>query len=94
MSGILIREARASDIPAMLALNAQPGYDDGKLQQGRRLCKAMMDHAMKMASENGCYKLALSSSVKRVRAHAFYEKLGSRRYGYSFGVDLHQASTS
>lgn len=60
-------------------------------QQGRGIGQRMMDHAMSIARERGCYKLALSSSVKRVRAHAFYEKLGYRRYGYSFGVDLEEA---
>jgi ribosomal protein S18 acetylase RimI-like enzyme len=57
-------------------------------RQGGGVGKAMMDHAMSIARDKGCYKLALSSSLKRVRAHAFYEKLGYRRYGYSFGVDL------
>ena len=58
--------------------------------QGKGVGQAMMDHAMSIAREKGCYKLTLSSSLKRVRAHAFYEKLGYRRYGYSFGVDLNQ----
>lgn len=152
MSAIVIREAVATDIPAMLQLYAQPGYDDGQmlpvadarrqfekaaqypfykffvaiddvaivgtyailvmdnighmgtpsalvesvavdpLAQGRGIGQVMMDHAMQIAMERGCYKLALSSSIKRVRAHAFYEKLGYRRYGYSFGVDLQQAA--
>jgi GNAT superfamily N-acetyltransferase len=152
VSAIVIREAVATDIPAMLQLYAQPGYDDGQmlpvadarrqfekaaqypfykffvaiddvaivgtyailvmdnighmgtpsalvesvavdpLAQGRGIGQAMMDHAMQIARERGCYKLALSSSIKRVRAHAFYEKLGYRRYGYSFGVDLQQAA--
>ena len=152
MSAIVIREAVATDIPAMLQLYAQPGYDDGQmlpvadarrqfekaaqypfykffvaiddvaivgtyailvmdnighmgtpsalvesvavdpLAQGRGIGQAMMGHAMQIAMERGCYKLALSSSIKRVRAHAFYEKLGYRRYGYSFGVDLQQAA--
>jgi ribosomal protein S18 acetylase RimI-like enzyme len=60
--------------------------------QGRGIGQAMMDHAMQIAMERGCYKLALSSSIKRTRAHAFYENLGYRRYGYSFGVDLQHAA--
>ncbi len=153
MSNILIREASVADIPAMLQLYAQPGYDDGDTLsfadaqglfektamypyykffvamddglvvgtyailvmdnlghrgtpsalvesvavdpalQGRGVGQAMMDHAMSIAGMKGCYKLALSSSLKRVRAHAFYEKLGFRRYGYSFGVDLNPVNT-
>lgn len=152
MNNVLIREASVADIPAMLQLYAQPGYDDGETLpfadaqklfektaaypfykffvaleggavagtyailvmdnighcgapsalvesvvvdpsiQGRGIGQAMMDHAMTIAKEKGCYKLSLSSSVKRDRAHAFYEKLGYRRYGYSFGVDLHPVS--
>jgi ribosomal protein S18 acetylase RimI-like enzyme len=148
MIGLVIREATDADLPAMLSLYAQPGFDDGEklaLDEAERLFrkaatypfykffvtvaedvivgtyailvmdnighvgapsavvesvavdprrqsggigKAMMDHAMSIAREKRCYKIALSSSVKRVRAHAFYEKLGYRRYGYSFGVDL------
>ncbi len=150
MSPISIKEATFFDVPALLGLYAQPGYDDGAILpiedaqrlferaatypyykffvavedevvvgayailimdnighlgrpsavvesvavvpslQGKGVGQAMMDHAMSIAREKGCYKLALSSSLKRVRAHAFYEKLGYRRYGYSFGVDLNQ----
>ncbi len=152
MSALVIRQAVEADIPAMLQLYAQPGYDDGRMLpiadakrqfekaaqypfykffvavhgeavvgtyailvmdnighmgtpsalvesvavdptvQGRGIGQAMMDHAMQIAMEWGCYKLALSSSIKRTRAHAFYEKLGYRRYGYSFGVDLQPAA--
>ncbi|MFN3889255.1 MAG: GNAT family N-acetyltransferase [Beijerinckiaceae bacterium] len=60
--------------------------------QGGGVGRAMMDHAMEIARQHGCYKVALSSSVKRTRAHAFYENLGYRRYGYCFGVDLYQGA--
>jgi predicted GNAT family acetyltransferase len=36
--------------------------------------------------EAGCYKMALSSNVKRAAAHAFYESLGFERHGYSFVI--------
>jgi ribosomal protein S18 acetylase RimI-like enzyme len=49
---------------------------------GRR----MMDHARVMAREVGAYKLALSSNLKRERAHAFYESLGFQRHGISFVI--------
>lgn len=48
----------------------------------------MMRFAMERAAALGCYKLALSSNLKRERAHAFYEKLGFERHGYSFKIDL------
>jgi GNAT superfamily N-acetyltransferase len=46
----------------------------------------MMNHAMALAHEAGCYKLALSSNLKRTRAHAFYDSLGFERHGVSFLV--------
>ena len=48
--------------------------------------RQMMDHAMAQAREAGCYKLALSSNLKRTRAHAFYESLGFQRHGISFAI--------
>lgn len=51
----------------------------------------MMRHAMDLAIEAGCYKLMLSSHVTRTDAHAFYEKLGFARHGYSFVVALGEA---
>lgn len=50
--------------------------------------KAMMQHALRVCGEKGCYKLALSSSLKRERAHAFYESLGFERHGYSLSVTI------
>jgi GNAT superfamily N-acetyltransferase len=48
----------------------------------------MMEYAMEMCRENGCYKLTLSSSIHRERAHSFYEDLGFERHGYSFLIEL------
>ncbi len=56
--------------------------------QGQGLGTLMMEHAMAHARQHGCYKLALSSNVKRERAHDFYDKLGFTRHGYSFHIDL------
>jgi GNAT superfamily N-acetyltransferase len=49
---------------------------------------AMMHFAMDEARRAGCYKLALSSNLVRERAHAFYDRLGFERHGYSFRVML------
>jgi GNAT superfamily N-acetyltransferase len=54
--------------------------------QGQGIGRRMMDHARTLAREAGCYKLALSSNQKRVHAHAFYERLGFERHGFSFVV--------
>lgn len=55
--------------------------------QGRGIGKAMMRHAITLAAQSGCYKLTLSSNLKRDKAHAFYDSLGFERHGYSFRID-------
>jgi ribosomal protein S18 acetylase RimI-like enzyme len=142
-----LREARADDLPQVLALYAQPGLDDGQVLDDKaaretyarfarypyyRLFVAvnaqdrvigsyallvmdnlahmgspsavvedvvvdqalrsqgighqMMAHALARAREAGCYKLALSSNLRRERAHAFYESLGFQQHGISFVI--------
>ena len=51
--------------------------------------EAMMQAASALAISLGCYKLALTTNMRRLRAHRFYERLGWRRthYGYSLGVE-------
>ncbi|GAB4552194.1 MAG: GNAT family N-acetyltransferase [Rhizobacter sp.] len=56
--------------------------------QGQGIGRSMMEHAMQLAREAGCYKLALSSNQRREQAHAFYERLGFARHGVSFAVEL------
>ncbi|NJM56144.1 MAG: GNAT family N-acetyltransferase [Verrucomicrobiae bacterium] len=57
-------------------------------QQGAGLGRLMMAHAIDIARAQGCYKLALSSNVKRDAAHKFYDALGFERHGYSFRIML------
>ncbi len=56
--------------------------------QGAGIGKQMMEWAMVEAAKAGCYKLVLSSNLKREGAHRFYETLGFTRHGYSFYVNL------
>ena len=56
--------------------------------QSRGVGAEMMRAAMDLARKKGCYKLVLSSNAKRVRAHAFYERLGFERHGLSFHIML------
>jgi GNAT superfamily N-acetyltransferase len=49
--------------------------------------RIMMEHARARCAARGCYKMALSSSLKRERAHAFYEGLGFEKHGFSFRVE-------
>jgi GNAT superfamily N-acetyltransferase len=50
--------------------------------------KLMMEFAMQKAREKGCYKMVLSSNLKRTYAHRFYERLGFEKHGFSFKIDL------
>ena len=56
--------------------------------QGMGIGRALLHHSMALARNAGCYKLALSSNLKRVDAHAFYDHLGFERHGISFIVPL------
>jgi GNAT superfamily N-acetyltransferase len=52
--------------------------------------RKMMEYALEVCRKNGCYKLSLSSNINRKQAHAFYEKLGFKKHGYSFIIELIQ----
>jgi GNAT superfamily N-acetyltransferase len=56
--------------------------------QGKGIGKQMMKHAMESCRVQGCYKVALSSNLKREKAHHFYESLGFKKHGYSFLLEL------
>jgi GNAT superfamily N-acetyltransferase len=56
--------------------------------QGRGIGRAMMQHALEQCRRADCYKLVLSSNLKREDAHRFYDSLGFKRHGYSFRVEL------
>jgi len=53
-------------------------------RQGRGIGRAMMEHARQACRAAGCYKLALSSNLRREDAHRFYDALGFERHGFSF----------
>lgn len=55
--------------------------------QGKGIGKKMMETAMDLCRSKGCYKLALSSKLKRVNAHRFYESIGFEKHGYSYLVE-------
>ncbi len=56
--------------------------------QGKGVGKAMMEFALKYAKEKGCYKMTLSSNLRREATHQFYESLGFQKHGFSFLVEL------
>ena len=54
--------------------------------RGKGIGRRMMEAALAICRESGCYKMALSSNLKREAAHAFYESLDFEKHGYSFSV--------
>lgn len=56
--------------------------------RGKKIGREMMRFAMEISRRKGCYKMVLSSHLRRVNAHRFYESLGFKKHGYSFIIDL------
>ena len=52
--------------------------------QGKGIGKFMMNFAMHTCEDLGCYKMALSSNLKREMAHNFYKSVGFTQMGASF----------
>ena len=75
-------------------MGAPSGVVEDVVVQGDWQCKGvgkqMMRFAMDRCRERGCYKLALSSNLKREAAHRFYDGLGFQRHGHSFAVQPNQ----
>ncbi len=63
-------------------------------RQGQGIGRAMMTHALEQCRASDCYKLTLSSNVKRESAHRFYESLGFERHGYSFLMPIAPAPSA
>ncbi len=57
-------------------------------RQGHGIGRAMMQHALDQCRLADCYKMTLSSNLKREGAHLFYDSLGFARHGYSFQIEL------
>ncbi len=72
------------------AIAEDVAVDPGR--QGQGIGRQLMAHAVEQARQAGCYKLALSSNSKRLKAHAFYESLGFQRHGLSFLIEIPDAS--
>ena len=48
----------------------------------------LVKEAIEEAKHLGCYKLIGTSRLSRENVHQFYEKLGLKKYGYEFRMDL------
>ncbi|MBP8238070.1 MAG: GNAT family N-acetyltransferase, partial [Pseudomonas sp.] len=56
--------------------------------RGLGIGQALMGKAIERARAWGCYKVALSSSLNREAAHAFYANLGFKPHGISPALTL------
>ena len=59
--------------------------------QHQGIGKKMMRFALDECRRAGCYKMALSSNLKREAAHRFYESLGFEKHGFSFLIKTKEA---
>ncbi len=57
--------------------------------RSRRIGERMLEQAARIAERNRCYKMSLTTNLKRRRAHRFYERLGWKKshFGYSFTLE-------
>ena len=49
---------------------------------------ALVKEALTEAKRLRCYKIIGTSRMARAEVHRFYEKLGMKKYGYEFRMDL------
>lgn len=56
--------------------------------RGQGIGSVMLDHAVRIAGEAGCYKIALSSNLKRMDAHRFYKNFGFTQHGISLAIPV------
>lgn len=56
--------------------------------RGKGLGTKIVRAAIAEAKKIGCYKLICTSQSKQVKVHRFYEKLGLKKYGFEFRIDL------
>ncbi|AFY46639.1 acetyltransferase [Nostoc sp. PCC 7524] len=60
--------------------------------RGQGIGNQMMKAAIQMSADAGCYKVTLSSNLKRDRAHQFYQSLGFEQHGWSFKCVVNQGN--
>ncbi|MGK7947555.1 MAG: N-acetyltransferase family protein [Xenococcaceae cyanobacterium] len=58
------------------------------IYRGKGLGKQMMQKALKISAEAFCYKVTLSSNLKRDATHKFYKSLGFKQHGWSFSYSI------
>lgn len=59
--------------------------------RSRGVGELLMRHAAAIARQAKCYKLCLTTNIRRLRAHRFYQRLGWRRTHFGYSLDLTDA---
>ncbi len=87
---------------AWLNITLEDGKNDGELKytgmigdvfvlkeyQSKGLGAEIIREVIEVAREKKCTKLIPLSRFENVRAHAFYERLGFKKHGFEFRLDL------
>lgn len=56
--------------------------------RGQGLGTVMLSEFVNLARKRDCYKVIFTSGFDREEAHKLYEKLGFKKWGYEFRMDL------
>ena len=56
--------------------------------QRQGIGQQMMRCAVETCKEKSCYKVCLSSNLKRENAHRFYDSIGFKKHGYSYLMEF------
>ncbi|MGC9132578.1 MAG: GNAT family N-acetyltransferase [Candidatus Micrarchaeia archaeon] len=56
--------------------------------RGKKIGTSLVKKAIEKAKTLGCYKIIATSRFERGEAHKFYEKLGFKKHGFEFRIDL------
>lgn len=56
--------------------------------RGQGVGKTITTYAIELAKKNKCYKIIFTSGTDREDAHKFYEKLGFKKWGVEFRMNL------
>lgn len=56
--------------------------------RGEGIGSELVKKAVEVAKEMKCYKIIATSRFERDKIHGWYEKLGFKKFGYEFRMDL------
>jgi len=59
-----------------------------KNKRGQGFGSEFFNKCIDIAKKKGCYKMIFTSGYNREEAHDFYQRLGFKKWGYEFRIDL------